>query len=1144
MASAPADSRASVSTATGALGFARFGAGGLDVGERSAAAAAERFLLRHAAAFGATVGADELRLRRTTKDALGTSHFLYSQTYRAVTVFGARIGVHVGANGRVIAANASLVPSVQVSTDVRITAKSALRRARREVRRTRELASAGRPRAVVGDLVVFRSGLVRGVPGRDHLAFVVEVRQDPALHEEIFVDASSGKIVERISLRHEALSREVYRSEYRTSDLVWSEGDALPYGDGDIDELLAATAELYDVVANLSDGAYLSYDGEDATMIAVAHLDEGPLASICPNAFWNGATTNFCTGVATDDIVAHEWTHAYTQHTGGLIYQWQPGALNEAYSDIFGEIVDLTNGRGGDSPDVVRGEGTCTGASASADALEVVVENPLSIAATYVAGGAEFGAAPSEAGTAGELALADDGDDLADPTYGPGSTSDACEPLVGDFAGRIVLADRGGCLFVTKASNAQAAGAAALVVANNQGDAILTMSGSDPSIAIPCLFIGRTDGQTIRAEIGASPVEVRLRRRPLPLQASARWLVSEDSTGFGGAIRDMWTPECRNDPGRTGDVAHYACGSGDSGGVHTNSMVPGHAFALLVDGGEYRGTTVPAIGLVKAAHVYWRAMSLYQVPTTDFADHADALEQSCDDLIGAPLADPSGGAPSGETIDAADCAAVAAAIAAVEMRADPAGCSFAPLLDPDSPPICAGADATTVFFEDFESDPGASWQVSGEGVYAEYVPRDWAWRASLPGSRAGRAMFADDAPDIGDCRAGSDDQSRIVWLTSPAISLPAGIGVARLSFTHYVATEALFDGGRVEISVNGGPFSPLVDADFGFNAYNANLRPPYWPNPNPLANQRAFSGTDEGSLGGSWGESQVDLGWYARGGDVLRLRFAFGADGCGGSDGWYVDDVRVFGCQEPVGAVDPFVCYASRRTSRTPAFAEIGGVTIATPIDQAPLAPAYRVRRERTLCAPTEIEGASPLDAETHLAGYELRVESGEETRQDFLRVDTRFGRVWLKGRGANALLTPAAVSDTGPPPAPADDEHDLDSYRCERVKKARGAPKFAKGLTVATRDSFGHELLHRLLRPSRLCLAAEVDGVGPKDPAGAYRDLLCYRAKPAPGQGSLPRISGLETADLFGALTVDAVRAAEVCAPATVSVHSSLSLF
>ena len=59
----------------------------------------------------------------------------------------------------------------------------------------------------------------------------------------------------------------------------------------------------------------------------------------CPNANWNGVTTNYCDGVTSDDVVAHEWGHAYTEYTHGLIYQWQSGALNESYSDIWGETA-------------------------------------------------------------------------------------------------------------------------------------------------------------------------------------------------------------------------------------------------------------------------------------------------------------------------------------------------------------------------------------------------------------------------------------------------------------------------------------------------------------------------------------------------------------------------------------------------------------------------------------------------------------------------------------------------------------------------------------------------------------------------------------------------------------------------------------
>ena len=86
---------------------------------------------------------------------------------------------------------------------------------------------------------------------------------------------------------------------------------------------------------------YDSYDGAGAKMITV---NNDPSIN-CPNANWNGVTTNYCTGVTSDDTVAHEWGHAYTEYTSGLIYQWQSGAMNEAYSDIWGETVDMLNNR-------------------------------------------------------------------------------------------------------------------------------------------------------------------------------------------------------------------------------------------------------------------------------------------------------------------------------------------------------------------------------------------------------------------------------------------------------------------------------------------------------------------------------------------------------------------------------------------------------------------------------------------------------------------------------------------------------------------------------------------------------------------------------------------------------------------------------
>jgi len=38
-------------------------------------------------------------------------------------------------------------------------------------------------------------------------------------------------------------------------------------------------------------------------------------------------------------VVAHEFTHGVTQHTAGLVYEFESGALHESFSDIFGTVI-------------------------------------------------------------------------------------------------------------------------------------------------------------------------------------------------------------------------------------------------------------------------------------------------------------------------------------------------------------------------------------------------------------------------------------------------------------------------------------------------------------------------------------------------------------------------------------------------------------------------------------------------------------------------------------------------------------------------------------------------------------------------------------------------------------------------------------
>ena len=99
---------------------------------------------------------------------------------------------------------------------------------------------------------------------------------------------------------------------------------------------------------------------------------------------------------------------------------------------------------------------------------------------------------------------------------------------------------------------------------------------------------------------------------------SARWRMGEETSL--GAIRDMWFPECFNDPPSTTDPLYNqnACGPFDNGGVHIGSGVWNHSFAMLVDGKDFNGQNISPIGMTKAGAVYFRALTVYMTAATNF----------------------------------------------------------------------------------------------------------------------------------------------------------------------------------------------------------------------------------------------------------------------------------------------------------------------------------------------------------------------------------------------------------------------------------------------------------------------------------------------------------------------------------------------
>ncbi len=87
-----------------------------------------------------------------------------------------------------------------------------------------------------------------------------------------------------------------------------------------------------------------SIDNAGMPIISTVHYD----AAYC-NAFWDGSQMTYGDGdgVACKslsgglDVIGHELTHGVTEFTSGLIYEGEPGALNESFSDMMGNTAEF-----------------------------------------------------------------------------------------------------------------------------------------------------------------------------------------------------------------------------------------------------------------------------------------------------------------------------------------------------------------------------------------------------------------------------------------------------------------------------------------------------------------------------------------------------------------------------------------------------------------------------------------------------------------------------------------------------------------------------------------------------------------------------------------------------------------------------------
>ncbi|MEZ4379929.1 MAG: M36 family metallopeptidase [Nannocystaceae bacterium] len=194
------------------------------------------------------------------------------------------------------------------------------------------------------------------------------------------------------------------------------------------------------------------------------------------------------------------WLHDY----------WYDSGFNEA----AGNAQDDNFGRGGVDGDRLQAQaqdGALTGSRNNANmmtptdgvspVMQMYLWTPRNSAGTLTISPSEqsfeiskgqFG--PVEYDVSGPLVLVDDG---------AGTTTDGCEPPVNDVAGKIVLIDRGDCTFETKVNYAEAAGAIAVIIANNVEGGTPGLGNddgmNDPTIPTQAVSIG--DGELIKAAL-------------------------------------------------------------------------------------------------------------------------------------------------------------------------------------------------------------------------------------------------------------------------------------------------------------------------------------------------------------------------------------------------------------------------------------------------------------------------------------------------------------------------------------------------------------------------------------------------------------------------------------------------------------------
>lgn len=309
---------------------------------------AQAYLQTYGALYGLDTTSDiKLVPRRTPRTATDQTVASFTQTYRNLPVFGAEMIVYLN-NNRVQSTIASLfIPTSTLSIEPTLTAVQALSRAQSALKSPKATTYADSILEIYDPSVSDTGSTSSSQP---HLAWRIFLMGSE--QREVHVDAHTGTILTSYTTSMDSFDFDLQDANgneatvangcfhYITDDDAIGDEDGLEreyHSDRDAVSAWWAGHRAYNFYrARFGMDSY-DNDGEDVE----AYIHAG-------GSVINGAASynpgcdfmQFSDGNLSDDIFTHEFTHAVIAHSSDLTYQNQPGALNEAFSDIMAALQD------------------------------------------------------------------------------------------------------------------------------------------------------------------------------------------------------------------------------------------------------------------------------------------------------------------------------------------------------------------------------------------------------------------------------------------------------------------------------------------------------------------------------------------------------------------------------------------------------------------------------------------------------------------------------------------------------------------------------------------------------------------------------------------------------------------------------------